>query len=58
MFKILFNLVLGYIIYVYAIKPFIRGFFNIDNNDNIQQNTRKTQQNDKKNDDYSDYEEV
>jgi hypothetical protein len=57
MFKILFNLVLGYIIYVYAIKPFMRGFFNIDNHDNIQQKTQKNTKN-KTDDDYSDYEEI
>lgn len=57
MLKILFNLVLGYIIYVYAIKPFIRGFFNIGN-DNIQEQGQKNKQKNKQKEDYTDYEEV
>ena len=61
MFKFIFNLVLGYIIYVYAIKPFIQGVFNIGNDDTIQdspRNPRFTQKKDGKDEGYSDFEEI
>jgi hypothetical protein len=62
MFKFIFNLVLGYIIYVYAIKPFIQGIFNIDKNDDIRQpppqSPRFTQKNSGKDEGYSDFEEI